>query len=87
MKAVCQSDEGDLLLIISGVSLGAALNEDSPLGRVLWRTERWLGQPRPLHRLLESREWDEMELPDAELRELLSNLKRIDGPGIDKPWE
>jgi hypothetical protein len=42
--------------------------------------------PLPLFRLIESREWEETEMPDAELQGLLSTLERVDGPGIDEPW-
>jgi len=85
MKVVCQADEGDWLLLIPGDSLEAALNEDSPRARALWRSQKVLTHPVPLYRLLEAREWEETELPDAELRELLSQVT-VDGPGISEPW-
>jgi hypothetical protein len=85
MKVVCQADEGDWLLIIPGDSLEAALNEDSPRARALWRSQNLLTRPLPLYRLLETREWEERELPDAELRELLSQVE-VEGSGINEPW-
>lgn len=85
MKVVYQADDGDWLLIIPGDSLEAALNEDAPRARALWRSQRLLTHPVPLYRLLETRDWTETELPDAELRALLSEVE-VEGSGINEPW-
>lgn len=85
MKVVGKSGD-DWLLIIPGNDLEAALAEELPIARVLRRRQKWLSRPASLYSLLKQGDWEKAELPDAELRALLSDLKRVDGPGVDEPW-
>jgi len=86
MKVVASTRGGDMLLLIPGGSIRAALaEEDSPRGRVLWISKRRLGTPKPLYRLLETRPWEEIELPDEELQKLLVGVT-VQGPPLDAPW-
>jgi hypothetical protein len=85
MKVVGYTEEGDMLLIIPGDSLEAALEEDSPRARVLWISQQLLSTPQPLYRLLETRNWQKTEYPDEELPEILAGVT-VQGPPIDAPW-
>lgn len=86
MKVVAHTRGGDMLLLIPGESIQAALaEEDSPRGRVLWISKQRLGSPMPLYRLLETRPWVDSELPDEELQKLLEGVT-VQGPPIDAPW-
>lgn len=85
MKVVAKSGD-DHLLIIPGDDMEAAMRESLPIARVLWTRRRWLSRPWSLNSLLKQGDWVKAELPEAELRELLANVKRVDGPGVDEPW-
>jgi hypothetical protein len=86
MKVVAATRGGDMLLLIRGESLKAALvDEDNSRGRVLWISEQLLGSPKPLYRLLETRPWEDAELADEELQKLLQGVT-VQGPPIDAPW-
>lgn len=85
MKVVGYTEEGDMLLIIPGDSLEAALEEDSPRARILWISEQLLSTPQPLYRLLETRDRKKTEYPDEELPEILAGVT-VQGSRIDAPW-
>lgn len=86
MKVVGEAEEGDWLFIIAEDSLDAELMKPTPMVRVLRRSEKWLMRPMTLHSLVKQGNFEPAELPAEELRVLLSDLRRVDGPGVDEPW-
>jgi hypothetical protein len=77
---------GESYLLIQGDDLGV-LKDPRPAARVYNVETGVLFAPRNAHSILKFGYWDEIDLDDAAVRELLAGATEIRGPGIDEPWE
>jgi hypothetical protein len=84
MRAV--GKQGNSYLLIQPDDIAELDKLDRPPARVYDADTGVLSSPVNIHRILKFGGWEEFDLADAQVRELLAGVVTVYGAGIDEPW-